>query len=198
MILMVLLVAVYGVWLGLQRSYTFTEEDLQAQQEARAAMNEMVELIRTAREPDFAVDATLDLVIVRAEGNALICWSDVDRDSSHTLELVRFRVDQDQRTLYRDTSSAGDITFESGTQTRLVGTWVTNDDDVGNELFSYIGMNGVPLGMTEGTTLDPSHVIDPTKIREVHINLKVDVVLGSRPEYHVLSSIVHPRNLRNR
>jgi len=199
MLLLILLVSAYGIWIGLQRSYNFTEEDLQAQQEARAAMNEMVELIRTSREPEIVVSDELDLVIVRAEKNALVCWSDVDRDAGHTLELVRFRVNTDEHTLYRDTSTVADLSFSSGTtQTRLVGAWVTNDDDTGNELFTYIGMNGLALPMTLGTASDPSHVIDPTKIREVHINLKVDVIMGSRPEYHVLSSVVHPRNLRNR
>ncbi len=106
-LLLVVMVAVYGVWMGLQRTYQFTDDDLKAQAEARAAMYEMVEVIRTAREPDFAVDEGLDLVIVRAEANSLICWSDVDRDDGHTLELIRFWVDLDERSLYRSTSFEG-------------------------------------------------------------------------------------------
>ena len=53
--MLVILAAVYGIWFGMQRTYGFTDEDMKAQSEARAAMNEMVEFIRTAREPDFAV-----------------------------------------------------------------------------------------------------------------------------------------------
>ena len=113
-------------------------------------------------------------MIVRAEPNLLICWTDVDRDTGHDLELVRFRVDADRaRILYRDTSQSPPTSASSsGTQTRLVGTWVSNDDDVGNGLFSYVGMNGAPLPYDRGyrpATL--AHVEDPTQIREVHINL---------------------------
>ena len=197
-LLLVIMVAVYGVWLGMQRSYRFTDDDLKAQGEARAAMYEMVEAIRTAREPDFPVDDALDLVIVRAEDNALVCWSDVDRDDAHTLELIRFWVDTDpeERSLFRSTSTTGDITFGEGTQTRLVGHWVSNDEDPGDSLFTYVGTNGAALQMTEDLPGNPSHVVDPTKIREVHINLMVDIVLGDKPEHHVLSSVVQPRNLR--
>lgn len=196
LLLVVVLAAAYGIWFGLQRTYGFTEEDLKAQSEARAAMNEMVELIRTAREPDFAVDESLDLVIVRAEPNLLVCWADVDRDAGHTLELVRFRVDAVNRTLYRDTCDAAsaDIDFTSATHTRLVGTWVSNNSEDGNELFTYVGMNDAALEFDDssGTEL----ISDTTQIREVHINLLVDVIIGKSPERHELSSVVQPRNLR--
>lgn len=198
-LLVVVLAAAYGIWFGLQRTYGFTEEDMKAQAEARAAMNEMVEVIRTAKEPDFPVSEALDLVIVRAEPNLLVCWSDIDRDDDHTLELVRFWVDSSTRTLYRDTcpSDSPDITFATGIQTRLVGVWVSNDQDDGNALFSYVGMNGAPLTYTEGTALNPMHIDDPTRIREIHLNLLVDVVIGKSPERHQLTSVVQPRNLRS-
>jgi prepilin-type N-terminal cleavage/methylation domain-containing protein len=195
-LMLVILAAVYGIWFGMQRTYGFTDEDMKAQSEARAAMNEMVEFIRTAREPETSVAENLDLVIVRAEPNMLICWTDADRDANHDLELVRFRVDGVNRSLYRDTSQTGDITFATGTMTRLVGSWVSNSDDTGMQLFKYVGMNGAPLTMTEGTASDHTHVEDPTQIREVHILLMVDVVIGKRPEHHELSSVVQPRNLR--
>lgn len=195
-LMVVVLAAVYGIWFGMQRTYGFTDEDMKAQTEARAAMNEMVELIRTAREPDTNVAENLDLVIVRAEPNSLVCWTDVDRDAAHDLELVRFRVDTAARTLYRETSEDGDPTFAGSTQTRLVGVWVSNDEDVADQLFRYVGMNGAPLAMTAGSTGDPTHVEDPTQIREVRILLLVDVVINKAPEHHELSSVVQPRNLR--
>ena len=195
-LLLVVLAAAYGIWFGMQRTYGFTDEDMKAQTEARAAMNEMVEFIRTAREPDFAVAEGLDLVIVRAEPNLLICWTDVDRDPTHDLELVRFRVDSAERALYRDTSESADLTFASGTKTRLVGSWVSNGTDPADWLFTYVGMNGVSPVVTEGVTGDPAHVEDPTQIREVHILLQVDVVIGKSPEHHELSSVVQPRNMR--
>jgi hypothetical protein len=170
---------------------------MKAQSEARTALNEMVELIRTAREPDFAVTEGLDLVIVRAEPNLLVVWSDVDRDPGHDLELVRYRVDTEERTLYRDVSQTGDYSFATGTTTRLVGNWVSNnDDEVGNWLYKYRTMNGTSPAMTEGTEGDPSHVEDPTQIREVQILLLVDVIVGESPEHHELVSVVQPRNLR--
>jgi prepilin-type N-terminal cleavage/methylation domain-containing protein len=196
-LMLVVLAAVYGIWFGLQRTYSFVDEDMRAQSEARTALNEMVELIRTAREPEFAVADELDLVIVRAEPNLLLMWSDVDRDPAHDLELVRYRVDTEERTLYRDVSQTGDDTFETGTTTRLVGHWVTNNgDDPDNWLYSYQSMDGTTLAMTEDAVGDPPHVEDPTQIREVQILLLVDVVVGKSPEHHELISVVQPRNLR--
>jgi type II secretory pathway component PulJ len=195
LLLVVVTAAIFGIWFGLQRTYSFTDEDMAAQAEARAALNEMVEFIRTAREPGPSVGADLNLVIVRAEPNLLVVWTDVDRDDNHDLELVRFRVDTVGRTLYRDDSQTGDLTFTSGSSTRLVGSWVSNDSDPEDWLFTYVGANGSALEMTESGG-NPLHVIDPTKIREVHILLKVDVIVGESPQYHELGSVVQPRNLR--
>lgn len=194
-LVIVVLAAIFGIWLGLQRTYRFTDEDMTAQAEARAALNEMVEFIRTAREPGSSVGSDLNLVIVRAEPNLLVVWTDVDRDENHDLELVRFRVDPDARTLYRDDSHTGDPTFSEGSSTRLVGSWVSNDSDPEDWLFSYTGTNGTALTMEE-TGSDPLHVADPTLIREVQILLKVDVIIGESPQYHELGSTVQPRNMR--
>ena len=195
-LLLVVIAAVYGIWFGLQRTYSFADEDMTAQSEARAALNEMVEFIRTAREPNTAVASDMDMVIVRAEPNLIVLWTDVDRDAAHDLELVRFRVDIDTRSLYRDDSQTGDITFAGGSTTRLVGSWVSNDFDADDHLFRYVGTNGAALALTTAVAGDPAHLIDPTQIREVHILLKVDVIIGDRPEYHELGSVVQPRNLR--
>jgi len=199
MLLLVVLAAVYGIWFGLQRTYSFTEEDMKAQTEARAAMNEMVELIRTAREPDFYTTAALDVVIVRAEPNLLVVWTDMDRDADHDLELVRFRVDIPNHLLYRDDSHSqtSDLTFAAGTSVRLVGNWVSNDAVTeANWLFSYRGKGSAALPLTEAAPSDPPHVADPTQIREVRIRLMVDVQKGKLPEHHELVSVVQPRNLR--
>ena len=199
-LLLVVLAAVYGIWFGLQRTYSFTEEDMKAQTEARAAMNEMVELIRTAREPDFYTTPELDVVIVRAEPNLLVIWTDMDRDAQHDLELVRFRVDTnpDARILYRDDSHSqtSDLTFSAGTSIRLVGSWVSNDADSANWLFTYVGRGGAVLPLHVDEAGDSLHVADPTQIREVHIRLMVDVIKGKLPEHHELVSVVQPRNLR--
>jgi hypothetical protein len=198
LLMLVVLAAAYGIWFGLQRTYAFTDEDLKAQTEARAALNEMVELIRTAREPEFPVAEDMDLVIVRAEPNSLVVWTDVDRDANHDLELVRFRVDTETRTLYRDDAGQdGDLSFDTGSTTRLVGSWVSNNDDPANWLFRYVGMNGSSLPMTADAPGNPAHLVDPTQIREVEILLMVDVVIGRSPERHELRSVVQPRNLRS-
>jgi len=195
LLLVVVMAAIFGIWSALQRTYTFTDEDMTAQTEARTALNEMVEYIRTAREPGPVYGDDLNLVIVRAEPNLLILWTDADRDDDHDLELVRFRVDSDARALYRDQSQTGDITFSTGTSTRLVGSWVSNGSDPEDWLFRYTGANSSTLEMAESAT-DPLHLVDPTKIREVQIVLKVDVVMGESPQYHELASIVQPRNIR--
>lgn len=198
MLIMVILAAIFSVWFGLQRTYAFTEDDLKAQREARAALSEMVELIRTARQPDpTSVPSTLrNLVIVRAEPNVLICYTDVDRDPDHLLELVRFRVDTATRTLYRDTDTehTNDPTFGSADSIRLVGQWISNDDD--DPLFTYTGMNGASLEWSTDPVTGALYVMDTSQIREVKIRLLVDVIKDEAPIRHELASVVQPRNLR--
>ena len=188
MVLMfVVLGAIFGIWFGLQRAYTFTEDDMTAQQQARSALAEMVELIRTARRPEPAPSDDLNVVIYDADKNSLTLWTDVDRDPNHTLELVRFRVDAATRTLYRDTDTerTNDPTFSTGTSVRLVSNWVSNDDDT--PLFSYVGADGRSLDCP---------VEDVNFIREVVIDLRIDVYEKNRPLVHHLRSVVQPRNLR--
>lgn len=186
MVLMfVVLGAIYGIWFGLQRSYSFTEDDFTAQDQARRALTEMVEFIRTARKPDPAPTEALNVVIYRADANMLICWTDTDRDAEHDLELVRFRVDTGTRTLYRDESPTEDPTFSGANTVRLISGWVSNNDT--KPLFRYVGADGAPM---------PTPVADPTMIREVHIHLLIDVFEQNRPLTHELRSVVQPRNLR--
>jgi Tfp pilus assembly protein PilV len=186
-IMFVVMTAIYGIWFGLQRTYSYTEEDLRAQHEAQAALAEMVELIRTARQPDPAPTDALNVVIYSADANSLVCWTDSDRDANHTLELVRFRVDPSSRTLYRDTDvdHTNDVTFANAQAIRLVGSWVSNNDST--PLFSYVGADGAVMA---------TPVADPTLIREVHIDLRIDVYENNRPIAHQLRSVIQPRNLR--
>jgi len=181
-ILLVVLAAIYGIWFGLQRTYSFTDDDLSAQEQARAAMGEMVELIRTARMPDpLPSDPALRLVVVRAEANRLQCWTDLDRDEAHDLELVEFHVNTESRSLYRDS-------------TRLVARWLSNDADA--PLFAYHGANGAPLQMATDTATGEEYVVDPSLIREISITLLIDVIKDRAPVRHELTSVVQPRNLR--
>jgi len=184
-LMLVVLGAIFTIWFGLQRTYSFTNDDMLAQDQARSALNEMVELIRTARQPESPPSEDLNMVIVSAAANVMVCWTDTDRDAAHDLELVRFRVDQAGRSLFRDDDQAGDITFSASSSIRLVGSWVSND--ASTPLFEYRDGNG--------NVLD-SPVLDPTDIREVSINLRVDVVTDQRPVVHYLRSTVQPRNLR--
>lgn len=185
LIMLVVLGAIYTIWFGLQRTYSFTDDDMTAQQEARTALSEMVEFIRTARQPDPAPSEDLALVIVSADANSLVCWTDTDRDVNHDLELVRFRVDEGTRTLYRDDSQTGDPIFGESSSVRMVGKWLSNNAD--SPLFTYISGNG--------TTLD-TPVLDPTQIRQVVIDLKIDIDTEQAPIAHELRSVVQPRNLR--
>jgi prepilin-type N-terminal cleavage/methylation domain-containing protein len=185
LVMVLVLFAIYGIWSGLQRTYSFTDEDMKAQREARAALSEMVEFIRTARQPDAPPSDALDLVIVSADATELVCWTDVDRDAAHDLELVRFRVDTVERTLYRDDSQTGDLTFSEGYSTRLVGNWVSNNE--ATPLFTYKSINGASLA---------SPIAEPMNIGQVHIDLYIDIEAGKSPIAHQLSSVVQPRNLR--
>ncbi len=92
MLMLVVMAAVYGVWGRLQSSYTFTEDDMRAQAEAREALGEMIEYIRTARIPPSPASETLNAVIPVAGPFEIWLWTDIDRDPAHDLELVRFWV----------------------------------------------------------------------------------------------------------
>ena len=81
--------------MGLSRTYAFTEEDTSAQTQSRAAMAEMVEYIRTARQPLSVTTTGYDTVIPEAGPFSLTLWTDTNRDGSHTLQLIRFRVSPD-------------------------------------------------------------------------------------------------------
>ncbi len=185
LLLAVVLAGVMGIWFGLQRTYAYTGDDVKAQEQARAALAEMVEFIRTSREPVASVTDDLRMVIVAADANSLTCWTDVDRDANHDLELVRFRVDSANRTLYRDTSDSGDPTFSDGASTRLVGSWLSNNADL--PLFAYADSNGTPLDCP---------VAFPMDILTVQIDLRIDVYTEYAPIAHQLKSVVQPRNLR--
>jgi prepilin-type N-terminal cleavage/methylation domain-containing protein len=186
LIMLVVLGGIYTIWFGLQRTYSFTDEDMTAQEQARSALGEMVELIRTARQPESPPSEDLAMVIVSADVDTLVCWTDTDKDDNHDLELVRFRVDSEHRTLYRDDSQTGDATFASAHSTRLVGSWVGNNTST-RPLFTYIGANGTTLS---------TPVSDPTQIRQVIIDLFIDVYQDKAPISHELKSTVQPRNLR--
>ena len=184
-ILLVVMGAIFVVWLGMDRTYAFTQDDVIAQQQARQALGEMIEYIRTARMPSAPPSEELEKPIVEADSNSITIWTDTDRDPSHDLELVRFRVDQATGVLYRDQSDEMDITFSTGTSVRLVTSDVANDDEL--PLFDYYDFNG---------NLIATPVADPWAIREVHINLRVDLDSDRSPVPHLLRSIVQPRNLR--
>ncbi|MCL5734048.1 MAG: hypothetical protein M1274_00420 [Actinobacteria bacterium] len=191
LIMIVILGAIYTIWFGLQRSYSFTSDDMLAQEQARAAMAEMVAFIRTARQPDPAPSEALAVVIYSAQDNSLVCWTDSDRDPNHDLELVRFRVDTASRTLYRDDSQDGDPTFAGAHSVRLVGNWV--DNGAAKPLFRYLDSTGNELPKLES---DPTAVADPTQIRQVEIDLWIDIYTEKAPIEHELRSVVQPRNLR--
>ncbi len=185
MVLLVIMGAIYTVWFGLQRSYSFTDEDLSAQSQARAAMSEMVEFIRTARAPDPAPSEELNVVIYSADDNELVFWTDTDRDDVHDLELCRFRVNLVDQTLFRDSTNDEDPRFIDGVEVRLVTNCVTNSES--KPLFTYVGSDGQVMA---------TPVADPNQIREIHIDLLIDIYENNRPIAHELTSTVQPRNLR--
>jgi Tfp pilus assembly protein PilW len=206
-LLLLVMGAIYGIWTGLERTYSITNLDIQAQQQARAAMGEMVQTIRTARIPNITPNEYRNAVISYAGPYRIELWSDVNNDASYSPELVRFRVDPDPMTsvgvtsfrLVRElgsTTSTGlfDGLFDASTNNvvQLVTGSVTND--LAHPLFSYQDSAGNPFKDASG---NPAVVIsDPTKIRQVTITLRVDIRPNGAPQSNVLSSIVQPRNLR--
>jgi prepilin-type N-terminal cleavage/methylation domain-containing protein len=190
-ILLVIMGAVYGVWMGLTRTYAFTEEDVSTQTQSRAAMAEMVEYIRTARQPLSVTTEGYDTVIPEAGPFSLTLWTDTNRDGSHTLQLIRFRVNPDPQAshpsgtkfeLLREQGDASTCSFAGAIPVRLVSSNVANDSGA-FPLFSYLDALGQPTD-------------DPVQIRQVVINLRIDVDPTRSPVVNVLHSVVQPRNLR--
>lgn len=91
----------------------------------------------------------------------------------------------DSSALYRDETDSEDISFATATSVRLVTSNVANSATM--PLFTYYDFNGNEM---------ETPVVDPWSIREVHINLLVDLDADRSPNPHRLSSIVQPRNLR--
>lgn len=196
-LLLVVMGAVYGIWSGLQNTYAFTNDDMIAQDQARTAMGEMVESIRTGRFPPSAPTETYNTVIPIAERNSLTVWTDIDKDSNHNLELVRYRVDTARHILYRDQATITPGQPPTWESERLVSPNVSNGPKAGDTddpelwLFTYYGAdNTTPLAY------DAQGVIsDPTAIRQVRISLLVDIYADRAPITHQLTSVVQPRNL---
>jgi prepilin-type N-terminal cleavage/methylation domain-containing protein len=204
-ILLVVMSAIYSIWAGLQNTYMFTAEDMLAQDQARTAMGEMVESIRTARVPASVPSETYNAVIPIAQRNSITVWTDIDKDANHDLELVRYRVDTSHRILYRDQATITDHVI-SWTSEKLVTTNVgngQNDTNLADQslwLFTYYDANGnlLPYDDHEGDDSEHVHhkILDPTAIREVRISLLVDIYVDRAPVTHQLTSVVQPRNLR--
>lgn len=201
-LLLVVMAAVYGIWFGLQDTYVFANDDMLAQEQSRTAMGEMVEYIRTARLPESPPNESLKAVMPVARRNDIMVWTDTDRDVDHDLELVRFRVNQDQGVLYRDqaTIAGTSLTWDSE---RLVTPNVANRvdyDDLSDDstwLFTYYDAAGTELQFDDSDTGTIRYEIpDPTQIREVSIKLLVDIYADQAPITHELTSVVQPRNLR--
>jgi len=202
---LVVMAAVYGIWGGLDRTFRFTNDDLIAQQQARDALGEMVEYIRTARVPIDPPTEYRNAVISYAGPYSIELWSDIDRDGGHVPDLTRFRVFPNPLdaalpagtsfTLVREwgDNASGDFD-ESTVQVRLVTRNVGND--TGHALFSYADSAGDVIPFDAVDAQGFPIVTDPTEIREVRVDLRVDIYTDEAPATHVLSSIVQPRNLR--
>jgi hypothetical protein len=192
--------ALFMGWNRLEWTYSFTEDDMQAQTQARSAMGEMVEYIRTGRIPDSAPHEYLNTVIPVARPELLAVWTDVSSDGN--LDLIRFRVSEGVgglQELVREVSPDGDGVFD-GASVRVVDRNIVNDllppggnldDPDFNPLFRYAGADGQPLA-TDGS----GQVLEPAKIRQVTIDLRIDIDPNRSPIYHQLTSVVQPRNLR--
>jgi hypothetical protein len=192
-VLIVVLLAIYATWSRLESTYAFTADDMLAQEQARAAMGEMVEYIRTAREPAsvvgvFPVPENLRRVIVYASPTEIQMWVDTNRDEKHTLELVRYQVADGSLSRATDPPPYSDAPSFTGS-TRMVRAHVANDPST-PPLFTYREANdSPPLNSL------PS-VKDTNLIREITIDLLVDIYVDRAPVAHELTSIVQPRNLR--
>jgi Tfp pilus assembly protein PilV len=193
LILIVVTGAIYGLWSRLAGAYLFAEDDMRAQAEARQALGEVIEYVRTARVPESVSNDALDTPIPKAEPFEIWVWTDVDRDPNHDLELVRFMATKsgDMTLLVRQESTSGDGVWD-GAPVRVVnqnvrngGSGTTLDPNI-DPLFTYEDANGVPL----------TGAFDVTAIRTVGIDLRIDIDIDRAPIVHQLASVVQPRNLR--
>ncbi len=187
MLVVVVMAATFTVWSRLESTYSFFQDDVDAQEQARYALGEMIEYIRTARLPESVPYEYLDTVIPRAEQNEIWIWTDADRDPDHDLELVRFFVN-DQRQLIRQESLTADGDW-NGAAVRIINSNIDNNSS--KPMFLYYDANGALLSTdANGRTLEPPN------IREVAIDLRVDIDPSRSPVVHELQSVVQPRNLR--
>jgi prepilin-type N-terminal cleavage/methylation domain-containing protein len=193
LILLVVTGAIYGLWGRLAGAYLFTEDDMRAQAEARMALGELVEYVRTARVPETVANEALDTPIPKAGPFEIWLWTDVDRDPAHDLELVRFMATRSGGTTYliRQESLSADGVWD-GAPVRVVNQNVRNGgpgstlDPSIDPIFVYADANGVPL----------TGAFDVTTIRTVGIDLRIDIDVDRAPIIHQLASVVQPRNLR--
>ena len=178
MLMLVVMAAVYGVWGRLQSTYTFAEDDMRAQAEAREALGEMIEYIRTARIPPSPPSETLNAVIPVAGPFEIWLWTDIDRDPAHDLELVRFWVKRNadgSTELDRQESPNADGDW-SGAPIRVVDQNVRNRETKHSRpsthpLFEFSDVDGNPL----------TGNFDMTLIRTIAINLRVDIDVARAP-----------------
>ncbi len=200
MLMMVVMGAIYGIWAGLARSYTFAEDDIRAQDEARMALNEVIEYVRTAREPDASLippgSEYLEALMPKAGPYEIWVWTDLDRDPSHDLELVKFALEEDASTglyfLTRETSPAGNGNFP-GTGVRIINQNIRNKDN-SLPVFEYFDGNGLELAPDADDVGE--FIAQPNEVQEVEIDLHVDIDPSRSPIAHEISSVVQPRNLR--
>lgn len=198
MLMVVVMGAVFTVWTRLEHTYLFTEDDMRAQEQARMAMGEMVEFIRTARVPASVVSETLDTPIPKATPEEIWIWTDTDRDAAHSLELVRFYLSTVGTNSYllRQESPNKDGSF-TATAVRVVNENIRNDPpgtalaSLTKPLFKYYDSVGSQLAHNATT-----RSVDVTQIRAIRIHLMVDIDPDRAPVVHELTSVVQPRNLR--
>ncbi len=198
MLMIVVMGAIFTVWSRLEHTYLFTEDDIRAQEQARMALGEMVEFIRTARTPASVTSEVLDAPIPKATPEEIWIWTDVDRDASHTLELVRFYLSTVGTNSYllRQESPSKDGNFTS-TAVRIVNENIRNDPagtpiaSPVKPMFKYYDSGGSQL--TPNAT---TRSVDVTQIRSIRIHLMVDIDPNRAPVVHELTSVVQPRNLR--
>lgn len=194
-VMIVIMLAVLSAWSRMESTYTFTNDDLVAQAQSRIAMSDMVESIRTSQLNINAPAEALKSVIPVAKDNEIWLW--VAPQGTGPLRLVSYRVDSTGGILYREQAPDGASDFTSGSVVQKLvtgdvmnGRYDPTTSSVRGPLFSYYDANG---GLLDASG---NGVADPTQIREVHIDLLVDIATPRAPIAHELTSIVQPRNLR--
>lgn len=186
---------IVGTWLALSRSYAVATQSSEQRDNAQMAIERLTRELRDAQGlvvGDSVISAILatDLGPNEVLFNTAFNMTDAAVPTSAP-RLVRYYLLNG--TLYRQLAGS-DRVFGADDPSRSIVDHVVNASE-GADLFRYYWYNGSgDLVNSSGTSDLPT---DPARVKEIKINLLVDLRPGHSPDHMQITTMVQPRNQRN-